>query len=167
MVSDELIRAILKETTGMDNAGGLWERDGNLVVYVFGWLFEDLTVDGEHEEGITSLIDEEFEMYRHHLHLVNVRSNFGWLQTMVFGLTQQLVRQDLGYWMLYVALQPDRNHRLVSFPYYCKYVGHNDHNTAFRHTDISIPRYLESGQALDFTRLSSQLHSPVKKEYYI
>ena len=85
-------------------------------------------------------------MFRHHLRLLNGRPNWGWLRTMVFGLTKQLVRQDLAYWMLYVALRPDRNHRLVSFPYYCKYVGEEDHNTSFRHIDISIPRYLESGR---------------------
>lgn len=146
VVSDELIKAILEEATGLDNAGSLWEKDGNLIVDMFGWLFEGITVDGQHEEGITSLIDDEFEMYRHYLRLVNGRPNWGWLRTMVFELTQQLVRQDLAYWMLYVALRPDRNHRLVSFPYYCKYVGEDDHNTAFRHIDISIPRYLESGR---------------------
>ena len=85
-------------------------------------------------------------MYRHHLRNVNGKPNRGWLRNMVFGFTQQLVRQDLPYWILYVALRPDRNHRLVSFPYYCKYVGEDDHNTAFCHIDISVPRYIESGR---------------------
>lgn len=54
-----------------------------------------------------------------HLRQVNGRPNRGWLRTMGYGLTQQLIRQDLEYWMLYLALRPDRNHRLVSFPYFC------------------------------------------------
>lgn len=59
--------------------------------------------------------------------------------------------------MLYVALRPDRNHRLVMFPYYCKYVGSDDHNTAFRHIDISIPKYLDSGRGRNMIQGSVSL----------
>ncbi|MCJ1463694.1 hypothetical protein MMC07_002303 [Pseudocyphellaria aurata] len=38
-----------------------------------------------------------------------------------------------------------------------KYVGHDDHNTAFRHIDISIPRYLESGRGKNMIQGSVSL----------
>ena len=146
VLSDDLVGAVLAEITKLGNAAMVWKEEGNLIVDMFGWLFEGVVVDDQQEDGIAPLIDYEFQMYRHHLRNVNGKPNRGWLRNMVFGLTQQLVRQDLAYWMLYVALQPDRNHRLVSFLYYCKYVREDNHNTAFRHIDISVPRYIESGR---------------------
>lgn len=50
---------------------------GNLIVDTFQRLFEGVTVDDEHEEGIALLIDSEFEMFRHYLLLVNGNPKFG------------------------------------------------------------------------------------------
>ena len=72
-------------------------------------------------------------------------SNKGWLRTMFYSLTQQIVRQDLGYWIVYAALRPDRNHRLVAYPYYAKYALPGD-KTTFRHIDLNVNKYLESSR---------------------
>lgn len=63
---------------------------------------------------------------------------------MYYSLTQQIIRQDLEYWALYVCLRPDRNARLISYPYYTKYSQEGD-KTFLRHIDMSIPLYLEDG----------------------
>lgn len=45
-----------------------WQRDGSLCVKpIFSWLWEGITVNGHHEAGIGKEIDDEVEMYRHHL----------------------------------------------------------------------------------------------------
>lgn len=64
---------------------------------------------------------------------------------MYYGLTQQIIRQDVGNWMLYVALRPDRNLKLVSYPYHAKYTRKGD-STAFCHIDLNIPQYLSTGR---------------------
>ena len=68
----------------------------------------------------------------------------GWLRTMYHSLTQQIIRQDLTYWLIYVCLRLDRNHHLVSYPYYAKYAVPGD-STFFRHIDMNIPKYLQNG----------------------
>lgn len=67
---------------------------------------------------------------------------------MYFGLTQQLIRQNVEYWMLYVALRPDRNHKLISYPYYAKLAQNRD-STVFKHIDINVPRYLANGRGAE------------------
>lgn len=93
---------------------------------MFSWLSEGITVDGVHESGIQYPIDEGFAMYLHHQREVDGKSNFGWLKTIVFGLTQQVIGQALEYWILYVVLRPDQNLNLVSFPLYGKYTTQDD-----------------------------------------
>jgi hypothetical protein len=83
-------------------------RDGNLIIKgMFTWLWEGVEVDGHLEGGIGDLIDQEFEMYSHHQRKVNGNPNRGWLRTMMYSLTQQMIRQDIGYWAIYVGLRPD------------------------------------------------------------
>lgn len=45
---------------------------------------------------------------------------------MYYGVTQQVMRQDLAHWMLYVAARSDGRHELVSYPYYVKFVQESD-----------------------------------------
>ena len=67
---------------------------------------------------------------------------------MYHSLTQSIIRQDLAYWMLYACLRPDRNPRLLSYPYYAKYAIPGD-RTYFRHIDMNVPQYLRTGHGIN------------------
>ena len=44
-----------------------WYRTGNLIVPgMFRWLWEGMTVDGQHKAGVGGMIDEEFDVYLYH-----------------------------------------------------------------------------------------------------
>ncbi len=115
---------------------GDWERDGSVVISgLFDWMFafDDMS------PRISDIITQEFNMYQHHLREIGGRNNYGWLRNMFYGLIQQAVRQSPAYYIAYVALRPDHNHRLISYPYYAKHQGSTD-STFFRHIDLNIPR---------------------------
>ena len=80
-------------------------------------------------------------MYRHHIHKIKGNSNLGWQRYQIHSLSQQLMRQDLYYYVAYTALRPDRWWRLISYPYYTKYTVPGD-QTFFRHIDINIKRLI-------------------------
>lgn len=67
------------------------------------------------------------------------------MRNMFFGVTQQIMRMDLGHWSIYVAARADHNPRLVSYPYYAKYVFEKDTGTAFRHIDLNLDELVASG----------------------
>ena len=128
----------------------LWERyagvggmekfysGGNLVVSgVFDWIVNDTEV--------MSMVDAEFEMYRHHLREQNGVPNYGWCRNMVHSLVQQAMRQDPVFYALNVVGRPDRNWRLVSFPYYTKYAVAGD-STRFKHIDINVRQLFLNGR---------------------
>ena len=56
---------------------------------------------------------------------------------MFYSIGQQLIRQDLVYYMLYAALRPDKQWRLVTYLYYAKYAVKGD-STYFRHIDLNV-----------------------------
>ena len=64
----------------------------------------------------------------------------------MYSITQQIMRQDLGHWLLYVATRPDYHPILISYPYYAKYVFEKDSGTAFRHIDLNIDQFLATGR---------------------
>ena len=139
----------IRETVVTELAGpGAWEEwelTGNLCVNgMFSWLWEGITVEGHHEPGVQDLIDMESAVFLHHLRERNGEANRGWSRVMYYSLTQQIIRQDLGYWALCANLCSDGNPRMVSYPYYTKHVVDGD-STFFRHLDINVPRYLELG----------------------
>lgn len=145
-VSETQAQTIVADITQEKSAWDKWVEDGNIVVpNLFTWLWEGTAFEEGFESGIGSLIDDEFDMYQHHQRNINGKPNKGWLRTMMYSLTQQIIRQDISYWALYTALRPDRNPRLVAYPYYAKYAQSGD-STAFRHVDLNIPEYLESGR---------------------
>ena len=152
MERDSLTRAltvdraqmIIEDIAGSD-AWTTWSDTGNLIVKgMFSWLWDGLQTDGDFVEGVGDLIAEEFDMYRYHQAEINGVSNKGWLRTMYHSLSQQIIRQDLGYWLTYVCLRPDRNHRLIAYPYYAKYAIQGD-STFFRHVDMNVPKYIQNG----------------------
>ncbi len=136
--------AIVNEIGG-PGAWAEWETNGNLLIQdMFVWLWAGVDSEGEHEAGIGDMILEEFDMYLYHQRERNGQSNKGWLRTMFYSLSQQIIRQDIEYWALYACLRPDLNTRFVSYPYYAKYVLPGD-PTFFRHIDMNVPKYLEDG----------------------
>ena len=79
-------------------------------------MWSGIRVGTENESGTGDLIDEEFRLYRYHQRLIGGKPNFGWQRNMIYSLTQQAIR-DIAYWLAYVSLRPDRNRRLVSYPF--------------------------------------------------
>ena len=145
-ITDAHAEQLVGEVACDTRAWSLWLQEGNLKVSgLFSWLFNGIKTEDEFEEGIGPYIEEEFLMYEHHQREINGRPNRGWLRTMLHSLTQQLIRQDLQYYLLYVAMRPDRCSRLVSYPYYTKFARPGD-STVFRHIDMNIPEFLETGR---------------------
>lgn len=128
-------------------AWGDWQRDGSVSLDVFSWWFES---------DIGQIILAEFDMYLHHLRKINGKENYGWLRSMFYSIGQQLMRQDPVYYALYAALRPDRNWRLVTYPYYAKYARKGD-KTYFRHIDLNIPTLLSSGRGCNMIQGSVSL----------
>ena len=83
------------------------DEEGTLTIPgMFSWLEEGVVVDSRYEPGIKHLIDSEWPIYFHHQRPINAVSNDGWLRNMLYGVIQQVVRQDLGHWLAYVAACP-------------------------------------------------------------
>jgi len=113
-----------------------WIQDGTINVDLFSWWFRG---------PIGEIVLAEFDMYRHHLREINGKSNYGWLRNMLYSIGQQLMRQDPLYYMLYASLRPDKQWRLVTYPYYAKYAVEGD-LTYFRHLDLNIPQLIANGR---------------------
>ncbi len=92
------------------------------------------------ELGLADLIDEEFRMYRYHQRLISGKPNFGWQRNIIHSLIQQIIRGDLGYWLSYVALWPDRNPCLVSYRYYRKLKSRLAHDAEIEECDQDLTK---------------------------
>lgn len=147
VLSEERAAQIFEECSGDVNSWSTWKEEGTLTLEnMFTWLEHGETADDAiFEPGIQDLIEDEFNMYLHHQRRINNNSNNGWLRTMFHDLTQQVVCQDLGHWMLYVAARPDHNYCLILYPYYAKYAQNYD-GTLFRHIDLNIDAFLKNGR---------------------
>jgi len=123
---------------GGGDARERFARDGNVVVSgVFDWIVKDAE--------LMAMVDAEFDMYRHHLREQNGNANLGWCRNMWHSLVQQAIRQDGVFYALNVAARPDKNWRLISYPYYTMY-GKEGDSSVFKHVDLNIPRFLRSGR---------------------
>ncbi|CAM6002997.1 unnamed protein product [Sphagnum balticum] len=116
-----------------------WGRDGTVALDIFTWWWDT---------PIGKIMDDEFRMYRHHLRLINGKSNYGWLRNMFFSVGQQLMRQDPLYYTAYAALRPDKQWKLVSYPYYAKYSVTGD-STYFRHIDLNVPQMVNQKRGVN------------------
>jgi hypothetical protein len=95
-------------------------------------LFDFLFNDAE----ICQYIDEECEMYRHHSYFRGATGpNLGWLRNMWYSLIQHVVRQHPVYYALLASARPDKNHWLISYPYYVKDTTAGE-KTGFDHLDL-------------------------------
>ena len=108
----------------------LWLKNGNIISSdAFAYLRQ-----------IQSMIDHEFGMYRHHLSSQYRDSRRGWLKNMYHSLLQQLLRQDPFWYAVNAAARPDKQWRLISFPYYTKDTDLGE-SLGFKHLDINIMKY--------------------------
>ena len=70
---------------------------------------------------------------------------------MWYSLIQQIVRQDPVYYALVVSLRPDKNWRLISYPYYTKCTSDGE-KTGFTHLDLNIKDFVESGKGANIVQ---------------
>lgn len=114
-----------------------WERDGNVILDGFFTWWWNIPAD-ESMKSIGKILAIEFEMYQHHIRRSNDNSNLGWARNQLYSVGQQLMRQDPFYYILYACLRPDKQWRLISYPYYAKNAIPGD-STGFRHLDVNLP----------------------------
>jgi hypothetical protein len=157
----ELIRRIFPEKTPRSQSALAkrlpeeMERNGSIVIPgLFSYLTEDW--DGEHPGGIMPLIQEEIEMYEYHFRQQPNRPRLGWNRVMWHALSQQLIRQDIAYYLCYVFFRPDHAYRLISFPYYMKSTQIGE-KTFFRHIDINIDDFVQTGRGRNILQGSVSL----------
>ena len=133
-----------------------FDTAGNVVLpQLFGWLEDDISEEdlarelsqilGTEIKSLLQLVHLEFDMYDYHYTPAVSRPRLGWNRSMFQSLTQQLVRQDISYYAVYVAARPDHAWRLISFPYYTKSVYPGE-DTKFLHVDMNIDDYLATGR---------------------
>jgi len=151
------MQATLQDEMNVDM--DLWNAEGSVNMPCFDWM-EDYSLNmireaqglAPREDDLTihNMVKEEFEMYRYHQRLVNGKANMGWLRNALFSLGQQAMRMSLRYYAYYVALRPDRCHRLISYPYYAKYQTAEDGSTTyFRHIDIAVEAAVTRGRGIN------------------
>ena len=122
----------------------LIQQDGSIVIPgLFAYLTDNW--DRQYPDGILPLIQEEIDMYDYHFRTQPNRPRLGWNRIMWHSLGQQLIRQDISYYMCYIYFRPDHAYQLISFPYYTKSTQAGE-KTFFRHIDINIDDYVQTGR---------------------
>ncbi|PYI19858.1 hypothetical protein BO86DRAFT_438270 [Aspergillus japonicus CBS 114.51] len=84
-------------------------------------------------------------MYHHHQAELGERPNYGWLQTMYFSTSQQLIHQDPVYYLLYILACSDHNWKLILYPCYATFTQPND-STFFCYIDINMTKAVKTGR---------------------
>ncbi|KAI9887442.1 MAG: hypothetical protein M1823_000779 [Watsoniomyces obsoletus] len=113
-----------------------WETQGTVnIAGFFSYLVDDTSM--------SSLIDDEFDMYQHHYQPKADRT-MGFLRIMWYSLTQQAIRQDPAYYAAVVAARPDKNWKLISYPYYTKDTNRPGEKTGFFHLDLNVEDYVRT-----------------------
>jgi len=140
-------------------SAGHWEcfrRDGTVNIDgVFSYLYD--------AADVTEMIDLEFDLYRHHYHAEgNPGKRLGWSRNMWYSLVQQIVRQDPVYYCLMAAARPDRNWRLISYPYYTKDTDPGE-STGFAHLDLNLQRFIDCGKGGDIVQGALALDDETEK----
>lgn len=138
---ETLLRRIYGFLPDIDPWNDMREHGTTVLRGMYSWLGNNF--DGNHPHGLWPYIHTEFRMYEYHQNRSIKR--LGWQRNMWFSLIQQLVRQDPAYYMAYVFFRPTHDWRLISYPYYAKntIIGEK---TAFRHIDINVQDYLDTGR---------------------
>ena len=116
-----------------------FQRDGTVNVKgVLSYLWD--------AADISDMIDAEFDLYLHCYHADgNHGKRLGWARNMWYSLIQQIVRQDPIYYCLMVASRPDRNWKLISYPYYPKDTE-TEESTGFTHLNLNLHNFIKTGK---------------------
>ena len=116
---------------------GMWERwqqDGTVIIPgVF-----------EHLRSVQKEIHSEFDMYAFHLRAQPGLPEMGWMRNMYHSGPQQLMYQDPVFYALTAAARPDKQWRLIAYPYNAKSakVGQK---SGFMHLDLNLKRFRDEG----------------------
>ncbi|KAI9765327.1 MAG: hypothetical protein M1839_005527 [Geoglossum umbratile] len=105
----------------------------------------DGVFDYLHREDMMKCIDMEFSIYRHHHRNLSGRSRLGWLRNMFYSLIQQLVRQDPVWYSIIASARPDKNWRLITYPYITKDTDAGGETTGFLHLDLNTSKFVQDG----------------------
>ncbi|KAI9774031.1 MAG: hypothetical protein M1839_001916 [Geoglossum umbratile] len=114
-----------------------WQRDGTMVI--------DGVFDYLDREDMGGSIDVEFAIYRHHHRNLSGRSRMGWLRNMFYSLIQQLVRQDPVWYAIIASARPDKNWRLITYPYITKDTDAGGETTGLLHLDLNTSKFVQDG----------------------
>jgi hypothetical protein len=79
----------------------------------------------------------KFDIYRHHLRVINEKENYEWQRNMIHFIVQQIMWQNSLYYRQYCDLRLNEHWRLISYFYYIKYAKSRN-KTAFRHINQNI-----------------------------
>lgn len=125
-------KQVFTRFTGGPDACGLdawerWERDGTIIL---PGLFDHLA-------AAAMEIDEEFEMYA--FHQSDTVGRMGWSRNMYHSGVQQLLYQDPVLYALTAAARPDKQWRLITYPYITKQASAGE-STGFVHLDLNLKR---------------------------
>jgi hypothetical protein len=104
-----------------------WDKDGTIIIPD---LFDHLRV-------ATAEFDEEFAMYAFHQSDTNGR--MGWSRNMYHSGIQQVMYQDPVLYALTAAARPDKQWRLIAYPYITKQASAGE-STGFVHLDLNLKR---------------------------
>ncbi|KAH0537122.1 hypothetical protein FGG08_006055 [Glutinoglossum americanum] len=115
----------------------IWQRDGTIVI---GGVFNYLR-----QPSVMNSIDVEFAIYKHHHRNLSGRSRLGWLRNMFYSLIQQLVRQDPVWYAIIASARPDKNWRLITYPYITKDTDTGGETTGFLHLDLNTSKFVQDG----------------------
>jgi len=145
----------------IDIISKVWERNESVVISnAFSWLYEfDSSMS-----TMFNIIDNEFQMYHHHLQKVEGRQNYSWLQNMFYDVIQQAICQSSAYYLIYVVLCSDHNYFLIFYLYYDKFQAASD-KTFFRHIDLNILKLVSKRKNQYMIQGSVSLDNKKKKDF--
>jgi len=144
----------------IDITSEVWERDESVIISnAFSWLYEfDSSMS-----TMSNIIDNEFQMYHHHLQKVEGRQNYNWLWNMFYSVIQQVIHQSSVYYLIYVALCLNHNHCLIFYSYYDKFQTTSD-KTFFRHIDLNILKLVSKKKGQYMIQELISLNNKKKKD---
>jgi hypothetical protein len=132
-------RQVLNRTVGRD-VYDEWQSQGNLIL-------NDLMSYLNHP-SIARLIDDEFDLYKHHFQPHRAKAAMGFRRNMMYSLVQQMVRQDPGYYAVNASCRSEPHWRLITYPYVTK-DSEEGQQLGFLHVDINVCEYVKHGTGRD------------------
>jgi len=145
----------------IDVTSRVWERNESVIILnVFSWLYEfDSSMS-----TMFNIINNEFQMYHHHLQEVEERQNYSWLRNMFYGIIQQAICQSSAYYLIYVALYLNHNHCFIFYSYYDKFQAAFD-KMFFRHINLNILKLVSERKSQYMIQELISLDNKKKKDY--